>query len=198
MAITVRRVDPAATFMLALAHNLLCATSTNVGSLFHGDRTSTTTTDQWLTGSTTALTVTAANATDLPSCITLVNNIRSVCVVHFADGISTDPYSAGAHKIPDTVDAPLLGLLVTATGNTSTDTAAVVAAANLHKSTINSHLTQASPSAVHFTNDGTNTIATTNASDLPSSITLLNAIKSALNAHMGSAPTNPMLRIVNA
>lgn len=197
MAISVRQLSDAVTYALVSAWNLFRGSSGQVGSSFHADVTSTTSGDNYFSAASTALQVSLANATDLPSCIALMNQIATVARIHFADGISTNKYSAGANKIPDTVNAALLPALYTATGVTVTDTAQVVANANLLKSTINAHFTQAAPSAVHFNNDGTNTIATANATVLADSITLLNAIKTAINAHITNAPAgSSMINII--
>lgn len=194
MAITVRRVDPALSMALAIAHNKTVVTL--VGSSFHADLTSTTTTDQLYTHTPATLQVTAANAAgDITTAIALLNNLIGVATVMMKDAVSTSPVSAGAHKIPDATNLALLPAQYVATGNLATDTAAVVAAANSWKTAYNAHLTQ---TGVHYTNDGTNSVATANATDLPSSTTLLNAEKTAVNAHIAGAPATQMVNVVNA
>ena len=199
MAITTRRVaETLGWITVAKAHNLLCAQTALVGALFHADQTSTTSGDSFINPSSAVLTIPAANASDLPSCITLMNQLIGTLGVHMKDGIAQDLYSAGAHKISDAVNAALLPASYALTGVGATDLAAVVAGANALKSTLNAHFVMVAPSAVHFTNDGTNTVATANATVLADSIILLNAIKTAVIAHIASAPTTPMIKIVNA
>lgn len=121
--------------------------------------------------------VTAATAADLPTAIEMCNNIRAVLVFHKADTL--------AHKAED----------ATAIGELATDLDTAVAAANLHKSGYNTHIAS---TAAHYTKDETNGVATTDASDLPTLITLLNAIKGKVNAHLASAPAAASLRMVQA
>ena len=191
MALTTRRAPGLAIpIALAIGHNKLCAQTALVSALFHADQTSTTTGDAFIAPAFAALQVTAAAASDLPTSLTLAANIIGFCKTHFADGISTDPYFCGAHKIPDAVNAALLPAA-------PIDLPTLVAALNTLKSTINAHFIMVAPSAVHFTNDATNTIAAAGATVLADSITLANAIKTALNAHVLSAPTTPMIKIVS-
>lgn len=209
MALTVRRTaETTMAIVMIRTHNLYMASSGVVGSNFHADITSTSPTDQYVSPQSPAsVQVTAANMADATggpyvTGITLINNIMGVLQLHLNDGISTNLYAAGAHKIPDLVNRALLpflppGSFVTS-GTNSTDLTNLIANANTIKSLYNAHLTQASPSQVHFTNDGTNAVAASNASDQPSLTTLLNAIKSALNAHITSAPGSFMVNIVNA
>jgi hypothetical protein len=187
MALTVRRVNPALSIAIAVGHNKMCAQ--NVGASFHADLPSLTTTDQNISISSSALQVTATNSVDLTTGIALATNIIGVMKVHLADGVAADPYACGAHKIADSVDLALIPAI-------PTDLPSLEACLNTLKSTFNAHLTQVSPSAVHFTNDATNTVATANATDQATSNALANAIKSALNAHMGSAPATPMIKVV--
>jgi hypothetical protein len=176
MAISIRQIPDMVVYGIALAWNTWRGGATQVGALFHADATSTTSGDA-TTPATAAVTVTAANATDLPTCLALANQIQAVLQIHWRDGISTNKYAAGAHKVPDT------------TNNTvrpdAVDLPTAVALANFMKAQLNAHFVQAT---VHYNNDATNTIATANATILSDTITLLNAIKTAVNAHMGSAP----------
>jgi hypothetical protein len=88
--------------------------------------------------------------------------------------------NAGAHLVADTTNAPTLAAIALATNLATTQTLA-----NGIKVFLNAHYTQA---GVHVNNDGTNTIATANATDLASSIALLNACKTAIVAHVASSP----------
>lgn len=187
MALTIRRIEGPVAFALALAHNKLLAGTIVVGSNFHADITSTTSGDQFYSPASASLQVTAATATDLPSAITLANQIGAILQIHWADGISTNAYAAGAHKIPDTTNATAF--------ITAADLATSITKANAIKAQFNAHLTQA---GVHFTNDGTNTIGTANATVLADLLTLLNATKTAVNAHIIAAPSGSvMVNLVN-
>jgi len=178
---------------LAQAHNRLCAQPALVGAFFHADITSVTTGD-FISKASTPLQVTAAIAADLPTSIALSNQLTGFLRVHMGEGASTDPFACGAHKIPDIANTLTLPSVIVATGVAATDTASVIAALNLIKVSFNLHLAQA---GVHYNNDGTNTIAAANAVDLPSSITLANAAKASLNAHILSGPTTPQIKINN-
>lgn len=186
MAFSIRRLEPALTLALAKAHNVTVATL--VGSSFHNDLLSLTTTDQYISMSAATLQATAANGSDLPSSITLLTQMLGIAKLMMADAISTDPYSAGSHLIPDTTNLPTLTALAPAI-----DLASSILVANGLKSAINAHFTQA---GVHANNDGTNTIGTANATDLPSLITLENVIKTKLNAHIASAPATQMIKVI--
>ena len=199
MAITTRRVaETIGWITVAKAHNVLCAQPALVGSFFHADQTSITASDAFIAPSSSVLQITAINAVDLSTCITLMSALVGTMSFHMKDGIASDVYGAGAHRISDLVNAALLPVQYVATGAAAADLAAVVSGANSLKSAINAHFVMVTPSAVHFTNDGTNTIATANATVLSDSILLLNAIKTAVNAHIQSGPTTPMIKIVNA
>lgn len=182
MAITTRRLPESMVMALTIAHNKTLAVAAVVGSSFHADITSTTVTDSFVAATVTSVQITAANAADLPTALTLVNQITGILKLHWADGISTNVYSAGAHKIPDTTNATAFA--------TAVDLASAITVANAIKSQMNAHFTQ---SGVHFTNDGTNTIATANATVLADLITLLNAEKTAINAHITNAPAGSMM-----
>lgn len=181
MAISVRRIVDSAMFAQAIAHNKLLAAASIVGASFHADVTSLTAGD-FMFPVATSLQVTVLNAVDLPSCIALAVQEIGVMQAMMKDGISTDPYSGGAHKIPDVVNSAAIAVPV--------DLPSVIVAANALKAQINAHFTQA---GVHFTNDGTNTIATANATILSDSIALLIAIKVALNAHISAAPAGSVM-----
>lgn len=182
MALSIRRIEGPVAFALALAHNKLLAGTVVVGSSFHADITSTTSGDLLFTAASASLQITASNAADLPTAITLANQIATILQIHWKDGISTNAYSAGAHKIPDTTNSTAF--------ITAVDLATSITLANAIKAQTNAHFTQA---GVHFTNDGTNTIATANATVLADLITLLNAEKTAINAHIIAAPAGSVM-----
>lgn len=172
-------------FAQSIAHNKLLAAASIVGANFHADILSSTTGD-FMFPATASILVTAATAVDLPTCITLANQIVGVMQVMMKDGISTDPYFAGSHKIPDAANSTAIA--------TAVDLPSVIVAANALKAQINAHLTQA---GVHFTNDATNTIVAAAATILSDSITLLNAIKTSINAHIVGAPAgSTMIKLI--
>ena len=205
MAITTRRAPgPELALAAIVAHNKLCASL--VAAKFHADTTSLTAGyDQFVgTPTTSALQVSAPVAADLPTSIALYNNQVAIMSMHFADNVATGNYAAGAHQVKDSVNSALLGFPANGsapyvtTGNAATDLTNMQTLATTLKATFNAHLTQAAPSAVHFNNDGTNTVVAAAATTLASLITLLNAITTALNAHITNAPTVPMVNVINA
>lgn len=145
---------------------------------FHADQTAAAETGDFTIAAQTLLTVGAATAADLPTSITLANQIKAVLNLHLAD--------AYAHSAADATNT-------VATANAS-DLTTVEALLNACKTAFNAHLLQ---SGVHITNDGTNTVSTANATDLASSEALANAIKTSLNAHMSSAPAGESIQVVS-
>lgn len=121
--------------------------------------------------------VTAADSTDLPTALVLCNAIRETLVFHKADLLALKAADA------------------TTIGGVATDLTTAVAAANLHKSGYNTHIAS---TAAHYNADETNAVATTDATNLATLLTLLNAVKGKINAHIVSAPTCPSLRLVQA
>lgn len=115
-------------------------------------------------------------AVDLPTTITLANNLKAELNTHMAS--ACDPTTGqGVHLAADATNGPI------ATAN-ATDLASSETLLNAIKTKFNAHLTQA---GVHCTNDATNTVATTNAVDLPTSEALANALQTAINAHFAAA-----------
>lgn len=161
MATVIRNTFPECAAFVA-AHNDLKA-QIGPASLFHLDASE--------------RTVTAANASDLATSLTLCNNLINTFRFHFADLL--------AHKAVAASTLPAVGAGI--------DLASAITAANLMKA---SHNTECASTARHYTADATNTTAATNASDQSSLNTLLNELKGDLNAHMASAPTGKSLRLV--
>lgn len=134
---------------------------------YHRDKTSSQST---VDGSvSTLLTVTAANASNLGTSLTLGNELRGVFSFHCKDDSS--------HLVKDTVNdidgyAQATTLLTLQT------------LLNAMKVKYNAHLSQ---SGVHVNNDP-NTVGTADATDQSSANTLANALKAALNIHLGSGP----------
>lgn len=176
MAYRARRVTDAILYAFVAQHNL--KQEANVSTFFHADTTQTTNSSDYRNPTVTNLTITAANASDLPTSIVLANQLQLVLNIHWQDAL--------AHKTAVSAKD--------ATAKAS-DLATSIALANALKAAFNVHLTA---SNVHWTNDGTNTIATANATILSDLITLLNATKTAVNAHVISAPTGAMIQIVDA
>lgn len=122
-----------------------------------------------------ALQVTAANASSLETSRLLANQLRAVCNQHFAD--------MSAHNTAQTAAVALAE--VPASLENVAELAAIVALANQIKARYESaHRAVAS---VHPTNDATNTIAAADATDQTSVNTLLNELKTDINAHITSA-----------
>jgi hypothetical protein len=115
-----------------------------------------------------ALQVTAANATDLPTSLTLCNAIIHFYIQHFADTV--------AHKIADVTALPAEGAAV--------DLASAITAMTLVKAT---HATHIASTTVNYTADATNTLLTATPTDQTSLNTFANAAKTAINAHTAGA-----------
>jgi hypothetical protein len=179
MALTIRKGSDTALFALATALNALRADATLLGARFHADITAGATTGDFTVPATSSLTVSAANATDLPTSITLANQIKAFFNIQIADAL--------AHKTADATNKIVAANAV--------DLATTQTLANAIKAAFNAHLTQAT---VHYTNDATNTNATAAATDLPTSIALLNALKGNINAHIVSAPAGYSVNLVSA
>lgn len=124
------------------------------------------------------VTATAANATDLATSLALCNNIIGVLTFHFADTL--------ALKAADTTALPALGAAV--------DLASAVTAANLCKASYNTHC---GLTTKHYNADATNTTSSTNASDQSTLNTLLNEMKSDINAHLADAPAAASVRAIS-
>lgn len=185
MAMQIRKTTDAMVFAIVTAFNLCWRWFvTNKTTYPHADITSTTG-GNYTAPTTTALTVAAANATNLATGITLAEAVRSWMLVHLNDGgASTNGYG-GAHKAADTTNYALITYTASAKLTSSSSQGNLNTLLNLLKSTANAHVSQ---SGVHFTNDGTNTVSASDATDLASSETLANALKTWCNAHGAFAP----------
>ncbi|HEU4728393.1 MAG TPA: hypothetical protein VFT22_10900 [Kofleriaceae bacterium] len=117
----------------------------------------------------TALQITSATATDLPTVLTMCAEIASKWPMHISDAV--------AHAAADATN--------TLANAAPIDQTSANTFLNDAKTKINAHLIQAT---VHAVNDTVNTISAANASNLATSITLVNAIKAALNPHILRAP----------
>ncbi len=114
--------------------------------------------------------VSPADATDLPTALVLVNDLRVKIVGHLpSTGI------AGAHLVAsgETIAAPA-----------ATDLTTAQTLANELKADYNTHLAE---SGVHINNDVTNAVAAANATNLATLLTLVNEIKADYNVHGASS-----------
>jgi len=127
----------------------------------------------------TRTTVSAANASDLATSITLVNQIKSVYNKHVVDRAA---HSTGTLSSQISTDD-------------ATNLATAQTLANAIKAAYNTHRTA---SSVHYNNDSTNAVSSADATDQTSLNTLLNEMKGDLNAHIASAPAGSFIRLVNA
>ena len=162
MATAIRNIDPALAPLCA-AHNDL-KLQIGAGSFFHLDASE--------------VTVTAANASDLATSLTLTNQLLDVYKFHMADTL--------AHKVAG---------VALASYAYATDLATAQTRANDIKSKYNTHIAS---TTYHYTADATNATAAANASDQGTLNTLLNELKTDFNAHAASAPTGKSLRLVDA
>jgi len=163
MATLIRRVFPGVTEIVT-AHNALIA-QIGAGSHFHLG--------------VSEVTVTVANASDLPTSLVLCNYLIGVYRFHFADLL--------AHKVADATSLPVVGAAL--------DLTTAIAAATLIKA---SHATHIASTSVNYAADSTNTLLTATPTDQTSLNTFLNAAKTAINAHMADGASTAQLREVAA
>jgi hypothetical protein len=123
--------------------------------------------------------ITAANASDLATSQALVRAIGAAYYRHINDTLG--------HLAVD--DTNLIGGL-----GTAPSLADVQDAANGIKSAFNAHRSQA---GVHVATDAGHAITSPDASDLPSAITLLNELKTDINAHFTSGVAWPSWRVTD-
>lgn len=150
-------------------------------------------------------TITSPNATDLPSAITLINEMAFKFggqTVFGGAGVPggwlghvNDAPSVTLNGIPGVVHKAQDATNTMAGAATAVDLATAQTLVNLIKTNFNAHLTQA---GVHFSNDLLNTVNTANATDLASTQTLANALKTAVNAHFANALGGQSIRAISA
>lgn len=162
MATVVRNTEPALS-MLCSAHNALCRLS--IGSNFHYDASE--------------VTVTAADASDLATSLTLVNQLIAVAAFHCVDAV--------AHKAADATVLPAIGAAV--------DLASAETAANALKVWYAAHRVS---TTYHANADSTNATTAANATTQNSLNTLANDLKTQMNAHMATAIAAASFRVVPA
>ena len=118
--------------------------------------------------------ITAANASDAATSLVLVAQVKGVYNVHVVDASAHNTAVSAKNTSPD-VDPSSSG---------ATQLAAAIVIANAIKAAYNTHRAAAN---VHFNNDATNTITSPDATDQTSLNTLLNELKTDMNAHLSGA-----------
>ena len=125
------------------------------------------------------LTVSAANASSLATSLVLCNQLIAVMRFHFADLL--------ALKVADATSLPAL--------NAAVDLTSAQTAANLMKASYNTHRAS---TTYHYNADATNVTSSADASDQSSLNTLLNELKTDVNAHIADGPAAKSIRVVAA
>lgn len=147
-------------------------------SKFHKGVTSTTSGD-FTAKTSSPLLVTAANATNLATSITLVNNIKKVYNLHCADALS--------HKEADTANDVTTADAATTLAQVETLAIALKAAYNLH----------IADTTYHYTADTSNAVSSADPSNNQTDTdTLLNEMKGDLNAHIVGAVAGDCLELI--
>lgn len=141
------------------------------GTIFHAD-------------TIPATAIATADASDLATCVTLANAIKAFYNLHAASACSATT-GQGAHIAVGTANATAA----------ATDLTTVQALANGLKTTYEAHRVL---TTLHATADATNTISAATATDLATSITMLNELKLDINAHVAAALASNALRVVAA
>lgn len=167
-------------FALAQAHNATRFAEATAGTKIHAAKTSYAGTGSYRAPTATALTITASNASSLATSRTLAQNIYDVLFIHLAD--------AAAHSAADTTNA-----LTVARPSDAATLAEIYAFLNNAKAKYEAHRVQ---SGIHATDDSTNTISASNATDQSSTNTLANELKTDINAHMADALGGYGIRVV--
>lgn len=163
MSTDVRNSSPLATTMVAQLKIL--AERVGAGSSFHLDAVSTP--------------ITADNASDLATSLTLCKQIVGVYLTHLDND--------AAHKIKDPKPAITVASVVSL--------ATAITAANAVKTDYNTHRAS---TTYHYNADATNAVSSADATDQSSLNTLLNEIKTDFNAHSASGPSGALAKLVDA
>lgn len=111
-----------------------------------------------------------ADASDLPTALTLANSLKGLMNAHLA---STG--NSGVHRAASAEDI---------SSDDATDLASAITLANELKADYNTHLSE---SGVHIQDDSANAVSSADATDLASLQTLLNEIKADSNTHVVSS-----------
>lgn len=175
MSYKVAKTEQAMLFALIKAHNelKLSLVSTEV----HADITSLTTGDYRDPVRTPDL-VTAANATTTPTAVALVNQLLHKLENHFADTL--------AHALADAaIDE-----------EECTDEATAITLVNILHTAYEAHRVAGSDDEnVHYTDDSTNTDASSTATNTGTLYTRANALKVAYNAHIIAASAGAFVEV---
>jgi hypothetical protein len=184
MALPVRKLALPLLFSLAYAFNALKKeVAAGIGSAkVHADVTSkpTTQTDDFTAASTPDIAA-SANASNLATSVTLANEIKAIYNRHVADDLA---HKVGTSPAIATADASVAGTVTT-----------VIALVNATKAAFNTHIAS---TTYHYAADGTNSVATADATDQTSANALANALKTALNAHIQLGLATPSLKLLPA
>lgn len=129
----------------------------------HADVTPELVSGDWRNPTVTAAAVSAANATNAATLLTLCKDIRAILALHFGDSC--------AHKLADPASIAA----------EPTATASCITSLNSWKAAYNTHRAS---TTYHYNADGTNAVAADDATDEATAITLANEIKADLNAHI--------------
>ncbi len=190
--LAVRRTTDEIIYGIVLCHNLEVRDRVaNATTYPHADVTSTRG-GYYQAPTMTPLLVTAPTANSTPTTIALAENLRAILLVHVAEGGTADNMWAGAHEAAD--DTALTALSVD-TVPTATSIGTAETLLNAIKAAYNDHLAE---SGVHFTDDSTNDVSTTDAIDPSTAYALANALKAAVNLHIQFAGSTSTLNIVAA
>lgn len=177
MAIKIRKSQLASEAALVAAVN--AALDGNLTTQVHRDKTSTPAGDS-LNPSSTLLAIASANASSLGTSITLANEIKGVLKVHMADD--------SAHLAADAVNIAFDGYAL------ASNLATGIALANAIKVNYEVHRVS---TVFHLNADSTNTISASAATDQSSLNTLLNELKTDINAHIANGGSTQRLVLID-
>lgn len=163
--IEVRKLDQDMIYALVQEFDVLKRDVALAGAKPHADITSTQVASDRRAPSSTPYLVTAANASDLATSLALLTNVEAVLARHYAN--------AKGHKVADGVNSVI-------SAAAAIDLATAITRANEVKADYNLHVAS---TTYHYVADATNTIAAANATDQASLNTLLNELKTDVNAH---------------
>ncbi len=175
MTYRVRKTTDAVLYALVKAFN--AERNAGISTEVHYDKSGKTVSGDPRDPTQADLTVTAANASDLATLLTLSNDVYAVYTQHIAD--------THVHDVADTsnpIAAPL-----------ATDLTTAEALLNELKTDYNLHRSE---TGVHPNDDAGNAITSADATDQSSAETLANELKTDLNAHMADALTGQGVQLV--
>lgn len=150
----------------------------------HSDQTGVDTSNGYTDPDSEVLSVTAANASNLATSVTLTNNLRGVMLEHFRDDVS--------HRLADDTS---VGLLDGYSDAVILDD--VEDQLNTMHHVFNGHLSRSVSSIkVHLNDDAVNVVTTAAATDQSTANALGNALKSAVNAHILLGPAVGKIKLI--